>query len=452
MNLVLYHYDVYPKVFLGDRIQCITIQPLGKKSEFISNHSYTVQICKVKESSPKNYPERSGRSTVVTKPDENGFLRLSAYFEGEGEHFVRVYENPEEKPIFTLSVYSLFEDMAGRFPYRGDLHVHSCRSDGREGPKNVAAYNRAKGLDFTVISDHRRYYPSLEAMEAFGDLTDLAIIPGEEIHLPLNDVHYVNFGGTFSVNALVTPSKNAELGEGMEFRSLGGTAPDPMTEEEFREMIRKRSESVPREHESERLSFAVLEWIYEQVTEAEGLGIFPHPFWLHPMMQLPEDYIEFVYKNKPFDAFEVLGGSTAYSHNGFQTAFYYKMKAEGIDHPVVGSTDSHSSLEINPNGNICSTIVFAKANKRASLIEAIKDRYSVAVDTISKEYRLVGDYRWIQYGAFLMEHYFPLHDIPCRAEGYYMNRYLAGDTRAEAILRTMKGQIAEMMEKYFRFA
>ena len=65
---------------------------------------------------------------------------------------------------------------------------------------------------------------------------------------------------------------------------------------------------------------------------------------------------------------------------------------------------------------------------------------------------MVGDYRWIQYGAFLMEHYFPLHDIPCRAEGYYMNRYLAGDTRAEAILRTMKGQIAEMMEKYFRFA
>ena len=101
--------------------------------------------------------------------------------------------------------------MAGRLPFRGDLHMHTCRSDGKEGPATVAANYRAKGYDFTVISDHHRYYPSLEAIEAYGDLCDLAIIPGEEVHLPFNDVHYVNFGGTFSINALVTPSKNAQI-------------------------------------------------------------------------------------------------------------------------------------------------------------------------------------------------------------------------------------------------
>ncbi|MBQ9116440.1 MAG: hypothetical protein IJY04_05405 [Clostridia bacterium] len=167
------------------------------------------------------------------------------------------------------------------------------------------------------------------------------------------------------------------------------------------------------------------------------------------MMQLPEDYTEFIYKNAPFDAFEVLGGESYYQHNGFQTALYYDMKAKGIDHPIVGSTDTHGSTEHNRNALICSTIVFSKENTAEQLVSSIKDKYSIAVDTISAEYRLVGDFRFVKYGSFLMENYFPLHDLACRAEGYYMNRVLAGDKRAEAVLATMKGQIPEMQKKYF---
>ncbi len=451
MKQILYNYDIYPKVFLGDRGQKITIQPLGLQAEFVQDHIYTLKIFKVNQSNPSVYPERSGRSELTVEPDCDGCLRFTAFFEGEGEHFINVYEDPAAKPKFTLSVYSLESDMAGRYPYRGDLHMHTCRSDGKEGPATVAANYRAKGYDFTVISDHHRYYPSLEAIEAYGDLTDLAIIQGEEIHLPLNNVHYVNFGGTFSVNALVTPSKNEEkAGSSLRYRSIDGNAPETMTVDEFKEMIRERAKSVPREHEAERLSYAVLEWTHEQVQAAGGLGIFPHPYWLCQMMQLPEDYTEFVYKNQPFDAFEVLGGENFFSHNGFQTALYFKIRAVGYDVTVVGSTDSHGSTEHNRNGDICSTIVFSKANERVALIDAIKEKYSLAVDTISKEYRLVGDFRLIKYGSFLMENFYPLHDLACEAEGYYMNRYIAGDTRAVAVLKAMKGQVAEMMEKYFR--
>jgi hypothetical protein len=116
----------------------------------------------------------------------------------------------------------------------------------------------------------------------------------------------------------------------------------------------------------------------------------------------------------------------------------------------VGSTDSHGSTEHNKNALICSTIVFAKENTRVGLIKAIKEKYSIAVDTISKEYRLVGNFRLMKYASFLMENYFPLHDHACATEGYYMNRYIAGDKRAEAILKAMKGQIPELQKKYFR--
>ncbi|MBE6552052.1 MAG: PHP domain-containing protein [Ruminococcaceae bacterium] len=450
MKQILYNYDIFPKVFLGNREKTITIQPLGDHASFKACHEYTIKVFKVDQSNPAVYPERSGRTTLTAAPEADGNLRFTAFFEGEGEHFVNVYDEPEGKPRFTLSLYSLNEDMAGRIPYRGDLHMHTCRSDGKEAPSAVCANYRGHGYDFFAITDHRRFYPSLEAIEMYKDITDFNIVPGEEVHLPLNNVHYVNFGSTFSINALVTPNCNQEkAGDDLSFRSTNGNAPDTMTEEEFIAMIEKRSEKVNREHKSERLSYAVLEWTYEQVQKGGGLGIFPHPYWLCQMMQLPEDYTEFIYKNAPFDAFEVLGGENYYPHNGFQTGLYYEMKARGIDHPVVGSTDSHGSTEHNRNALICSTIVFAHTNKTEELISAIKSKYSIAVDTISTEYRLVGDFRLMKYASFLLENYFPLHDMACKAEGYYMNRFVAGDKRAEAVLKEMKGQIPEMQKKYF---
>lgn len=450
MKAELYNYDIYPKVFIGDNEKKITIEPLGTQARFKADKVYTVKIFKVAEANPSKYPERSGRSYLEVIPNEEGNLCFSAYFEGEGEHFINVYDDPNARHFLTLSVYSLGKDMKGRIPQRGDLHMHTCRSDGKQGPTTVAANYRAHGYDFTVISDHGRYYPSLEAQRFFDGVTDMCIVHGEEVHLPLNDVHYVNFGNSFSINALVTPSRNEEkAGDDVNWRSVNGKAPATMTKEEFEEMIRERAKKVDRENESERLSFAVLEWTYEQIKAGGGLGIFPHPYWLCQMMQIPEEYTRFIYKKAPFDAFEVLGGENYYQHNGFQTGLYYEMRAKGIDHPVVGSTDSHGSTEHNRNALICSTIVFAKRNTPKELISAIKKKYSIAVDTISQEYRLVGDFRLMKYASFLMENYFPIHDLACKAEGYYMNLYIKGDKRAEKILKTMKGQIPEMQKKYF---
>lgn len=452
MHPALYNYDVFPKAFLGDRETTVTVQPLGGHAAFKADHVYTVHVRKVANSSPHLYPEYSGRSTLTATPDADGCLRFTAHFEGEGEHYLRICDSPDARPLVQLSVYSLAEDMAGRYPYRGDLHLHTTRSDGAQAPEVVCANYRGHGYDFTVISDHERYYPSLEAQAYWKDLTDLNIVQGEEIHLPYNDVHYVNFGGTFSVNALVSPRPNTEkAGDDLAWRSLDGKAPDPMTHEQFSAMIKERAAKITDlDKESERMSFAVLEWTYEQVQAAGGLGIFPHPYWLFDMMQLPEDYTYYIYKKAPFDAFEVLGGENPFSHNGFQTALYYEMKQQGIDPPVVGSTDSHSSIaEHNRNALICSTIVFAPENTDRALINSIKQKYSVAVDTISKEYRLVGDYRLVKYACFLMENYYPLHDRACLTEGYFMNRYVAGDKQAIDVLAAMKGQIPAMIKKYF---
>lgn len=449
MKAVLYNYDIFPKAFLAGVEKQITVQPLGAHTAFTAGKEYTIRSYKVDQGNPHLYGARGHRFETVATPDEDGCLRFKGVFQGEGEFYIDVLADASKPPICTLSVYALNEDMRGRVPYLGDLHMHTCRSDGKEAPATVAANYRGHGYDFTVISDHFRFYPSLEAIAYWEGLSDLTIVPGEEVHLPLNDVHYVNFGGSYSINALVKPSRNDEAGDDIYKRSIDGIAPEPMSAEDFEAMIHERAKSVPLEYEAERLSFAVMQWIYEHMQKNGGLGIFPHPYWLCRLMQLPEEYTEFIYKQAPFDAFEVLGGENYFQHNGFQTGLYYEMKAKGIDYPVVGSTDSHGSTEHNRNALICSTIVFAKSNTREGLIEAIKEKYSIAVDSISKEYRLVGDFRLMKYTSFLMENYFPIHDLACKTEGYYMNRYIAGDKRAENILKEMKGQIPEMQSRYF---
>jgi len=455
MKNELFDFDIFPKVFLTDVEETITVQSLGMRKRFIPGKSYQVNFKEVERAEDSRFPGSGSVRSLDIIADDKGLIVTHMDFPREGMYLVEVHDKDDDSQITSMRVYALSHDMKGRLPFRGDLHMHTCRSDGRELPATVAAHYRGYGYDFTVISDHERYYPSLEARKALeinqddcSDITDLLVVPGEEVHLPLNAVHYVNFGGSFSINGLVTPSSNQEEGDDVFHRSIDGNCPPTMTREEYIEMIKERSKSVPRDIESERLSFASAQWIYEMQKKAGGIGIFPHPYWLCSTMQLSEDYTYFFYENHPFDVFEVLGGERYYQHNGFQTCFYYEEKAKGIDYPVVGSTDSHSSVN-NPGGLICSTIVFAPQNTTRSLVDSIKSKYSVAIDSISKEYRLVGDFRWVKYGSFLMEEWFPLHDQACAAEGFYLMQYLSGNQNARNILKALKGSIPAMMHKYF---
>ena len=160
-------------------------------------------------------------------------------------------------------------------------------------------------------------------------------------------------------------------------------------------------------------------------------------------------------KNKWFDAFEVLGGENYYEHNGFQTHRYYDDRANGIKYPVVGSTDSHSSYTENRNALICKTIVFAPECERKTLIKSIKDFYSVAVDTIDINFRLVGETRLCKYACFLLKYFFPLHDEMCWEEGRLMKQYVTGtdEEKAEAkkLLCAINGRMKRQREKYFDF-
>lgn len=445
MKTELHYYDIFPKVFLVNEEAHITIKPLGDHAAF--SCAVQVSVSSMIQGLPMLYPERNSLCTYHVAPDADGCIRFTHVFGEESEY--RIYLEQEQKSPISLFVYALEADMKGRYPYRGDLHMHTCRSDGSQSPAIVAANYRRHGYDFTVISDHHRYYPSLEAIDAYKDIPhEMNIVIGEEVHLPHNDIHIVNFGGKYSVNGLLEGrAQDMESSR----RSIIDNPPPVITQEQYEEEVNDLISQLDIPEGVEAFTYASCVWIFNHIRNAEGLGIFAHPYWIQKgtAYQVPESLRAYLMQTHPFDAFEVLGGERYYQHNGFQTTQYYDDRAHGLDYPIVGSTDSHSSLAEHPKALIASTFVFAVENERAALIQAIKEKYSVAVDTISAEYRLVGEPRLVKYARFLLDEFTPLHDELCYEEGRLMKAYAAGEEGAGEALTFIYGRMEKLFKKYF---
>lgn len=460
MKDLLNNYDVYPLVVTKDKPTNVHIRPLGGRVRFETGKEYDLTICALDGGAPVDFPKTGDFKNRKIVCNEIGGFDIEHTFDKEQEYFL-IFRDENDKKIERFSVYCVEDDLRGRYPFMGDLHMHTTRSDGNQTPAVVCANYRRYGYDFTVISDHMRYYPSLEAIDAYKDVNiELNIVCGEEVHMPrvygqTNDVHIVNFGGEYSINALTEGRHLQEVGPDKKYRSLYGEAPDIMSYDEYQAKMQKLADELDVPDYIDRVPYASCCWIFDEIEKANGLGIFAHPTWKRDAYHVPEQFCDYMLEHKPFGAFEVLGGERYFEHNGFQTVKYYETMAKGVRLPIVGSTDSHSSYESNDGAFICETIVFSPENERKALIQSIKDYYSAAVDTISKEYRIVGESRFVRYSCFLLEHYFPRHDELCCEEGRLMKQYVTGteEEKAEAkeALNFFYGRGQKLREKYFDF-
>lgn len=456
----LHYYDIYPKVFpVGEEVE-ITVKPLGYHANFENPENVVLRVLGLEDGQIRDYPYRNNNQAVDYTLADDGTITFKKVFEKEQQYFVRFCDKETDKKILQLCVYAVNEDLCGRYPLIGDLHMHTCRSDGHEAPAIVCANYRKHGYDFFAITDHERYYPSLEAINAYKDVPiEFNICVGEEVHMPkegpdfICDPHIVNFGGNYSVNALVDETDHViEVGKAKELRSFNGAdCPDVLTADEFRKEVMALAETLDIPEDIEKFTYACMVWIFNHIKKAGGLGIFCHPYWISNVYHVPENLIEFVMEKQPFDAFEVLGGENYYEHNGFQTHKFYEDRAKGRKYPIVGSTDSHSSIESNENAYVASTMVFSPANEKDAIIDSIKNFYSVAIDGISKEFRLVGDLRLSKYACFLLREFFPLHDDLCYEEGRAMKDYVCGVEGAKETLEFLSGRMKKQREKYFKF-
>jgi len=379
--------------------------------------------------------EVSGRrENIVLEPrhDKGGRLHFSHTFFGEQEHVLLVTHVPpsgKKSLVSRVPFYSLEDDLFSRLPFKGDFHIHSNRSDGREPPAYVAAACRRVGFDFMALTDHSAYEPSLEAIAAFRDSpADLRIFPGEEVHLPGINQHIVNFGGSFSVNALGRDK--------------------PRFEKEVAAVEAKLPAGIDA---AIRHEYAACLWAYRKIREAGGIGIFCHPYWGSGYVDhTMEAIVEMHFRDMPFDAYELLGGFLRKDaeSNIRQVARYHEERTRGCKIPIVGASDAHG-CERGELFGWYYTIVFARSCSLDDLKEAIGSLYSVAVEALPGDVpRAHGSYRLVSYAQFLIREFFPRHDDLCMREGIWMFAHLAGDERAVEKMTELKGQTARLTESF----
>ena len=427
MKPELGEFDVYPRVVPAGRETEITIRPLFDHTCF--NPPFPYQLLMFPIGGLPGQPESP--TPLEIEPEwTNGLLRFRYPFANEQE-YILVLQNTSGLPrarSYEFRFFALEEDLFTRRPYKGDMHMHSNRSDGIEAPAYVAGACRRIGLDFMALTDHRQYEPSLEAIHAFKNLpVDLRIYPGEEVHPPDNPVHMINFGGGFSLNQV--------------FRQ---------EEERYRAEVQAIVEGLKDFPANvDPYIYASCAWCFDQIRSGGGLGIFCHPYWIsRHRNDISETIVSLLLARQPYDALELLGGYHLFEieSNWIQVARYHEERAQGKRIPIVGVSDAHGCERDELFGWFY-TVVFSASPDLPDLVQSIKDLYSVAVDALpGNPPRAHGPFRLVLYTHFLLREIFPLHDALCLEEGRQMLAALAGDPHAESQLGALKGRTAALYD------
>ncbi|NLO82402.1 MAG: hypothetical protein GX094_05000 [Clostridiales bacterium] len=423
------YYDVYPKLVPADSESVVKIVPLYDHCKFDEDAEYEVKITSMDSCHSQKGEERG--YTTVLKPS-NGILEVRHCFEGEQEHvlLISVRSNGEEKEIGAFSIYSLKDDLYQRRPYKGELHIHSNLSDGKESPEYVAAACRRIGFDFMAVTDHKAYQPSIRAKETYKDVDiDLKIFPGEEIHLPGVEVHIVNFGANYSISQYVEENPDKYMAEV--------------------EAVANNIDDLPAG--VDRYEYAACVWCFKKIREGGGLGIFCHPYWVYERRyNVSPVFTDYMLEKHPFDAYELLGiGGIQVDSNMLQVAHYNEQRAKGNQIAIVGCSDAHG-CERDVSFGWVYTMVFSKGLEVEDIKEAIKNYYSVAVEKVPGcPVRVFGPWRLVKYALFLLREFFPKHDGLCYEEGNLMLKYIRGEDDAAQRLKMAKGQTARLMNHYW---
>lgn len=421
------NYAIFPGVIPADVPSEMTIVPAERAFLFPDGAEYTLTLIPVHEDEPDYYAPSVYQTQTASARD--GVLRFTHTFAGEQEHLILLSQG--EKKLQEFTVYSLREDLYSLLPLKGDLHAHSCRSDGKRDPAALAGHFREQGYDFFALTDHNRYYPSGEIDEVFaGVAMGLTCVIGEEVHTPDSVVHIVHVGGSTGVADRYVHDREGYEGE------VAG-------------YMDKVPAAIPAQY---RERYAQAMWATDRIHEAGGLAIFPHPYWRpgkSRMVNVCDELSRILLTSGMFDAYELVGGMGQPGIN-CSVALWGDLRAEELRIPAVGSSDVHG-IEKSATFPHSFTICFAEENENGAICGAVKAGMCVAVeatgDEYARHYRAYGSLRLVRYAQFLLQQYFPKMQRIAQGEGVAMRAYAMGEADAALI----EGQAAQAVNFRLRF-
>ena len=414
MNNQVFNYSVIPSVVRADMTSQIKIRPLGENASFKAGLTYTLAIRAVDTAGSHFGTVEEIKHEVM--PDNDGCLTFEHYFSGEQKHVIFLTRPEEdmrsmyyeinnhrgrfgENASVQLEVYSLKQDLYGMKCYKGEVHCHTCESDGIQDALHTVGNYRNAGYDFMALTDHFTSFASEKAMRVFKNApVSMTLMLGEEVHVPSERIHTVHMGGRESINEY--------------FRNNRDKAYERVAEIEA---SLKLPETVNKN------DYAWRAFIAEKAHEFGGIAILSHPFWrLGSVYFISPATAEQLMRDGVHDALDLRDDDMEAA-----VALWADLRADGIRIPIVGSTDSHRTSPDNPDiaarGGY--TLVISPDPSKESIMASIRADRSLCVSTKSDPEFVYGSFRLVKFAKFLLDNYYPVYKKLCWGQGTLMAEY-----------------------------
>ncbi len=315
---------------------------------------------------------------------EEDRLLIDVNFANEDLYVMELFKKDSmKKPIFKEHVFAVKEDLFDMRPFKGDMHMHSIFSDGKNTPEEMGHKCLQLGMDFQALSDHNKYEGSQHLMEAFKDLnTSLKILNAEEVHV--SAVHVHSIGSDRSITNWVNENK-----------------------ETFSKSVEKILSTLPKNLDSvDARDIAETEAAFDLIRSFGGIAQFNHPYWYRgdECMHVSKTVREEVFNRKNFDSIEVVNSLVNPSATDLILSHVMELLLKGADYSIISDSDAHSITQIGG----AYTIVFAKSKDFKDLKASILDKKNVAVDNRPEHHpEIFGNRRYVFYADFLIKNYYP---------------------------------------------
>ena len=445
-------YKISPRVLRVGAKSTITVEGLDETTLLFDDVDYEVSVMRTdgyKYEEGKDLMQRGRRlvETQVCRPN-NGVLAFTYEFDYECEYEIKIARLEGDKHFperqekfysgkrarltkgFVFRVYALCDDLYEKRPFKSDFHIHTNESDGYDSPELVAATYRKFGYDAICITDHYTMLGSKMAIDKLKDVdSGLKIFPGEEVHPLYGSIfHIVNLNGKSSVNDLYYAN------------------PEKADEE-----IRELSKTFEFPDEQDRMELAYFKWCFDKIREAGGIAVYPHALWtIFGAYNVRTEISEYILKNKMCDAYEVLGGMSK-RDNRLSIELLAEMKRNGVDFPIVGSSDAHSVAEHGAlHFDDVFSIVFAKDKEQ--IPEAVINGDTIVVENFDPSDKIAhGNFRLVRYAYFLLDQYFGEHDLLCNALGTALIGHVLGDSEQKQAVIRLNKTVTDYEKEFFGF-
>ena len=325
----------------------------------------------------------------------------------------------------SFNVYALKPELYDLVPLKGEFHMHSTISDGRNSEREMILECYKHGYDFAALGDHKERcaWFGREAGDprniVYGYQKDFAeiiaktkstmnILTAEEVHLDMG-VHFHNFGGSKGV--IEWAYNNPKQYE---------------VEIEKRKKKFKGMFSIASDVEC----MAIADLVFDKVKEFGGISVFNHPTWVcagHRTMS--DELARALFLSKKCNAYEIVNGNTI--ENMIALSWINDTILErGSRHVFVGNSDAHQIKNVG----LCYTIVFAKSSNFEDIKDAILNNRSLAVDNSQQKKLIMGSSsELVDYAYFLEREYFPTLKKIRTAESKVLKDIFNGKGNPEAL-------------------